>query len=290
MTHPPAVLTFLVSLVLILPSRTLAVEPSDHSVQPSRLKWQSLPDLPNDLGVAGPFVGIHNDCLIVAGGANFPQPVWESEKQWHDRVYVLEHASNGYAWKDGGRLPRRIAYGAAVSTDDGIVCMGGNDAEVTFDHVFLLRWNPTNDSIEQVEYPPLPRPCAYGQATLINDVIYLAGGQSGGGLDTAMNNFWALDLSQKDKPQSFHWQELKAWSEDPRAFNLTAQQHNGYEDCVYVISGRRNSGEDIEFLRDTWEFAPRTRSLATAPRLAAQRLCGNRHRLWAKPSVCTGGR
>ncbi|MBR90601.1 MAG: galactose oxidase, partial [Verrucomicrobiales bacterium] len=38
------------------------------------LKWEQLPLFPKDhIGVAGPFVGVHNDVLIVAGGANFPE-------------------------------------------------------------------------------------------------------------------------------------------------------------------------------------------------------------------------
>jgi SSS family solute:Na+ symporter len=35
------------------------------------LSWESLPPLSGQ-GGAGPFVGIHNDTLIVAGGTNFP--------------------------------------------------------------------------------------------------------------------------------------------------------------------------------------------------------------------------
>ena len=33
------------------------------------LSWTELPRLPDELGVAGPFAGVHNDALIVAGGA-----------------------------------------------------------------------------------------------------------------------------------------------------------------------------------------------------------------------------
>ncbi|SVD81223.1 uncharacterized protein METZ01_LOCUS434077, partial [marine metagenome] len=44
------------------------------------LEWKPLPDLPDPIGVAGPFVGVHNDALIVAGGANFPVP--EGESLW----------------------------------------------------------------------------------------------------------------------------------------------------------------------------------------------------------------
>ena len=45
------------------------------------LTWSDeIPSLPDSIGVAGPFVGVHGETLIVAGGANFPQPVWEREK------------------------------------------------------------------------------------------------------------------------------------------------------------------------------------------------------------------
>ena len=95
------------------------------------LKWEKLSKLPpvngqeENPGVAGPFVGIHNDALIIAGGANFPgKPLWETDKVWHDEIYVLvrEKDSEGdsYTWKDGGKLLRPLAYGTSVSTDKGV--------------------------------------------------------------------------------------------------------------------------------------------------------------------------
>ncbi len=221
------------------------------------LDWQRLPDLPNELGVAGPYVGVHDDTLIVAGGANFPSPVWETEKVWRDRIHVLLRTAGGYVWRNGGTLSRPVAYGAAVSTPDGVVCMGGNDGDSTFREVFVLRWDAVQQQVVRAEYPPLPRACAFGQAALIGSVVYLAGGQSEHGLDSAMNNFWMLDLSQRDDPNKFKWRSLEAWPGEPRAFNITATQHNGYDDCVYVISGRRQDGVDVEFLTDVWEFTPR---------------------------------
>jgi SSS family transporter len=223
------------------------------------LDWQQLPDLPNELGVAGPFVGVHNDALIVAGGANFPRPVWENDKVWHDAIHVLTRSADGYAWHSGGALPRPLAYGAAVSTPDGVVCMGGNDASATFQDVFVLRWDPESRQVTQASYPVLPRPCAYGQAALVGDVIYLAGGQSDLGLQSAMENLWALDLAQRDDPSAFVWRELPAAMGGPRAFNLTVHQHNGYDDCLYVLSGRRQDGDQVRFLTDVWEFTPKTR-------------------------------
>ncbi len=169
------------------------------------LAWRELPPLPDPLGVAGPFAGVHHDALIVAGGANFPKPVWENEKAWHDAIHVLVRSGDDYVWKEGGKLPRPIAYGAAVSTSEGIVCMGGNDGNETFDDVYLLRYDPDAAKILLTRYPQLPMPCAFGCAAILGNVIYLAGGQSDASLESAMNNFWSLDLSKKDDPRAFRW-------------------------------------------------------------------------------------
>ena len=225
------------------------------------LSWKELPPLPDSLGVAGPFAGVHNDALIVAGGANFPKPVWESEKAWHDRIHVLVKQGDGYVWKDGGKLPRSIAYGAAVSTPDGVVCIGGNNPKRTFDDVYLLQWDASAGKVTSTKYPSLPKPCAFGAAALVGDVIYLAGGQSGQSLETAMKNLWSLDLSKKNDPTEFVWNERTPCPGPSRALNITVHQHNGYNDCVYVMSGRRQEGPDarkVQFLRDVWEYTPST--------------------------------
>ena len=71
------------------------------------LHWSTLPVLPDapdggkHIGVAGPFTGVHNDALIVAGGANFPDgPPWrgESAKIYHDRIYILVKDGEGHKW------------------------------------------------------------------------------------------------------------------------------------------------------------------------------------------------
>ncbi|MFO7973457.1 MAG: sodium/solute symporter [Candidatus Hydrogenedentota bacterium] len=226
------------------------------SAQSGTLEWSELPPIPNPEGVAGPFVGVHNDALIVAGGANFPnEPRWEADKVWHADTYVLVHGEDGYNWLTAAPLPAPRAYGTAVSTPDGVLCMGGNDAATTFADVFLLQWEPAGRKLTRIEYPPLPKPCASGCATLIGNNVYLAGGQSGSTLDTAMTNFWMLDLSQHDAP-GFAWQELPPWPGPSRAYNITATQHDGYHDGVYVISGRRQGASGVQFLNDVWEYIP----------------------------------
>lgn len=239
------------------------------SPPPEVLDWQTLADLPDELGVAGPFVGVHNGALIVAGGANFPRPVWDSTKVWRDAIYVLTGTGDGDKWLCAGSLARPLGYGAAVSTIHGVLCIGGNDNRNTYREVFLLRWDAETRTITQTDYPPLPGPCAYGQAVVVDNVIYVAGGQSAAGLESAMNNFWALPLAVAATGSPSEWQSRPAWPGVARAFNIVASEHNGMDQCIYVISGRRQNGDDVEFLKDVWEFTPRTsswRRRADAPR------------------------
>ena len=64
----PARLTLLFALVSVAFAAATrnACAADDAGVAGSAvaLDWQQLPDLPDELGVAGPFVGVHNDALI----------------------------------------------------------------------------------------------------------------------------------------------------------------------------------------------------------------------------------
>lgn len=254
---------------VLWPSGSVSVADEQPGKPSVILRWSELPELPNELGVAGPFAGVHHDALIVAGGANFPKPVWENNKVWRDSIYVLTRNGENYVWTDGGTLPRPLAYGAAVSTDDGVVCIGGNDTDETLSDVFLLAVDAVTHQVSKTDYPPLPRPCAFGSATLVGQVIYLAGGQSGQTLDTAMKNFWSLDLSKKQDSTAFVWRQHDSFPGPSRALNLTLSQHDGAHPSVYVISGRRQEGDAIQFLKDCWQFTPQTgkwRQRAEAPR------------------------
>ena len=230
------------------------------------LDWTELPELPappgmeHHLGLAGAFAGVSGDALIVAGGANFTRPVWESQKVWHDEILVmvrgLSQSPAEYHWVTGFTLERPIAYGASVSTPHGVLCIGGNDAERTYDDVFLLLWDPIRQEIEQRRLPSLPEDCSYTSATIIGEKVYVAGGTKGLALETAQRNFWSIDLSGINS-EELVWQRLPPWPGPSRAFAISVAQHNGTDDCVYVLSGRHSNGTgEIEFLTDVYEFMP----------------------------------
>ena len=198
------------------------------------LTSDTLPPLPDPLGVAGPFVGVDGDAVIVAGGANFAPPVWEAEKAWHDAIWVLlaRGQEAGPRWLAGGQLERPLGYGVSVSTSKGVVCGGGNDATTAFAAAFLLTWNDHQQQVEQRPLPPLPQPSAYGSAAAIGDTVYVAAGTPSASLADATPRFWSLDLSGDDASR-WVWQELPAWPDfslEPPAADLDTAAADTDED------------------------------------------------------------
>ena len=256
-----------IGVVAMAGEQCWADEPSSQSY----FEWNAIAELPpsgdqsESLGVAGPFVGVSNDVLIVAGGANFPKPYWGETKVWHDDIWVLDKSGE---WLSGEKLPRPIGYGSSVTTDLGVLCMGGNDASQTYDDVFLLNWNPSTKEVQLESLPSLPTTLAYGAATTLGKKVYLAGGSETNELSTALKNFWVLDLDEKGS-DSFGWKELPAWPGPSRAFNIIAAQSNGREDQIYIFSGRREGDNgELEFLKDAYAYSPSNTSwkgLADSP-------------------------
>ncbi|MBM4017513.1 MAG: sodium/solute symporter [Planctomycetes bacterium] len=255
--------------------------------------WSQLPDLPpapgqaSQPGLAGAFAGVHADALIVAGGANFPQaPPWQGgAKKWWDDIYVLvkldpasaagalpETAPDGqalsglprYRWVyPKTRLPHPLAYGAAVSTPDGVLCIGGCDAERCYADVFRIRWDPTTQDVAIDPLPPLPGPLAFhGAAQIVDaargiDRVYVVGGQEGVKDPAATRTFLCLDLGELKAGREVRWQTLDPWPGPPRLLPVVAVQTFREDPCLYVFSGRDvQPGRQAVFLADAYRYTP----------------------------------
>ena len=138
------------------------------------LPWEKLPPIPDPEGFAAAFAGVSNGALIVAGGANIAGEKWGEtfRKQWHDSVFVLEKPDG--EWRSGFRLPRALGYGVSVTTERGVVCIGGSDSQRHHADVFLLEWR--DGRVVMTALPSLPKPCANACGALVGKVIYVAGG------------------------------------------------------------------------------------------------------------------
>ena len=216
-----------------------------------KLEWKSLPDLPGGFGVAGPFAGTHNDTLIIAGGANFPDGVpWRptadggtSAKVYYDTIHVVTKDGADYSIAEAkAKLPQVLGYGVSISTTDGVLCIGGEWRKDGVTHrsakVFALSFTDEQVVVDE-NYPPLPEVTTAAAGALVGKTIYIAGGDSGEG---ATQNFWSLDLTKRDT-DDFKWVKLPPWDGPARTHLLASAQSDGGTDCLYIFSGRMKDAQ-----------------------------------------------
>ena len=216
------------------------------------------PGIETQHGLAGAFSGIHNDVLIIAGGANFPgDKPWEGgEKAWWDDIYVLEKDRQGdYVWIDGGaKLPGKLAYGVSISTSFGVVCIGGDDGVNKRKEVFVLSWDAERRRVTHTPYPELPFPLAFMTGGVIGETIYIAGGHNGKGSTKA---FLALDLSKKGT-SDFKWRELESWPGPERMVPMSSVQSDGGNDAFFLFGGRNvQPSKQTQTLGDAYKWVPK---------------------------------
>lgn len=234
------------------------------------LEWEELSSLPSSqsgkahLGLAGAFAGVHNNALIMAGGANFPDKApWEGgQKVWWDEIYVMdgENEDQGFI-RQTVKLPQALAYGVSIPTDKGLLCIGGEDSSSVSNRVFLLQWNRATQEVTIEYLPNLPRPLAFMAGTSVGQTVYVVGGKESKAGD-ATHNFWSLDLSKDD----LVWEERSPFAAPPRLLPLATTQSNGQTDCLYLFSGRRvEKGKGTQVLSDAYEFNPTTNSWQSLP-------------------------
>jgi SSS family transporter len=239
-------------------------EPQGRSV----LAWDQLPSLPNGAGFAGPFAGVSNDALLVAGGTNFPNGrPWDGHpKVWHDSIFVLPEPQG--KWEVGGRLPRPLGYGVSLTTNEGLLCLGGGDKDRHYADAFILKW--INGKIEVVALPPTPRPAAFSCGAVLGRTVYVAGGQEQPDSSATLRAFWALDLSKRPEEQS--WQQLEPWPGRPRMLAVAAAQDGSFLifGGVDLVPGK-NGRSQREYLTDAYRFTPGQgwKRIADLPRAAA---------------------
>ncbi|MFP6619350.1 MAG: hypothetical protein VB877_08395, partial [Pirellulaceae bacterium] len=196
------------------------------------LNWIQLPLIPNQFGLGGPNAGVHNGALIVAGGANFPNgPPWQvgdkpkGNKVWHKKVFVLEKGDT--SWQSASQLSKPLAYAATVSTTEGVYLLGGESYGDVKDaasgkttptnhpvaDVLLVSWNQTTKKLKITEnaLPPLPRPCQYHRAAVIDRVIYVTASHTASPQSRQLDviSFCALDLKQRSGQR--RWKSLAPW-------------------------------------------------------------------------------
>jgi len=236
-----------------------------HWIYAGQIEWEKVTELPaisgkSHPGLAGCFAGHHQGVLLIAGGANFPEELpWNGgSKRWYDEIFILQKdGANRFTWSTSAlRLPGPLAYGVSVSTEKGVICVGGNNQHQCFSEVFRLSYSTEIRDVELDILPPLPVALAHMGGCLLNDVFYIAGGQQSMSDPEAGKRFFKLDLS-REGTDAFRWEELKSWPGPPRAFLVMTAQGDGETDCIYLFSGRDfGPGKETHMLSDGYKYNP----------------------------------
>jgi len=247
------------------------------AAEEGKLNWKALPDIPGKLGFAGPFAGVHNHALIVAGGANFPEGVpwrptaegYNSPKAYYNTIYLVTKNGDEYSIAESKtKLPQEIGYGVSIPTGDGLICVGGEWKENVKDEaakkynstihlsakVFMLKHANGDISVDS-DFPDLPKGTTAASGALIKEKIYITGGDSG---DGARKNFWVLDLA-KQGSVDFKWEAKEPWEGPARTHLITVSQSDGAADSLYIFSGRtKDESGQWHMLTDAHKFNPKT--------------------------------
>jgi len=221
------------------------------AAEPIEDSWRRLPDFPLAPGVAGVLAGRHDGVLIAAGGANFPgRPPWEGGvKKTYDDIFVLPPGAS--AWRPAGRLPAPRAYAAVVSVPEGLLVLGGENADGVCGDSLWLRW--TGGDVAVTPAPALPRPVSSPVAAVLDGRVYVAGGYTAGPPRAGTAGFFCLDLADP----AAGWRTLPAWPGPPRAQGVMA----ALAGAIYLLSGLElRAGADgspqAVYLTDAHRYRP----------------------------------
>jgi len=220
-------------------------------------QWETIAKLPPSggmkvqPGLAGAFAGIVNDKLIFAGGSNFPvAPPWEAgQKVWYDEIYVLGKTASGYNWIDAGTatLHKPLSNGVSVSTESGLLCIGGENKNGPSPDIFILSWN--GNKITQSIVGQLPPDFAASGAFNVAGQLYVTG--------TAITENKLIRISLKDLldgSSTPEWTFLEGSPGPPRLLPAYATQSDGQDPCLYLFGGRHVSNEGAEILSDGYYY------------------------------------
>jgi len=225
--------------------------------------WEQMTPWPDPVGVAGPFAGVSNGALVVAGGANFPDgmPWLGGQKKWHDAVYVLEKPDG--AWRVAGRMPKPLAYGVSASGLGGVICVGGENADGCASDAFLLKWDAAAGKVTVEALPSLPFPLSQACGTMAaspengrtRSRLYIAGGVTSTSVTEASDAFLALDL---DDPAA-GWEELPPCPGQARILAGAASTSGRFwlAGGASLKAGPDGRSARIRpYLSDAWSFDP----------------------------------
>lgn len=196
----------------------------------SAASWRDLPALPQAVG--GAFAGTIGDQLVVAGGSYWRGAPWipGSQKIYADAIYALTPRAK--RWREFGKLPQPLGYGASFSHDGALWLVGGQNEQGA--QRTLLRIDATGKVSEQGQ---LPEPLMMMAAAQHGKHFYLLGGQPN--LRACLRS---LDLTA--------WQTCPPWPGAGRFFAHATAAGS----ALYLAGGSDLINGKRHFLKDAYRL------------------------------------
>ena len=197
-------------------------------------------------GVSGAFAGfipkgfsVPSDRVLVAGGCNFPDvPAAEGgQKVFYTDIYAIALDGKEKWWR-AGSLPCALAYGASVTTPEGLVCLGGTaDGQKSEDFAVLLTLGTSGEAISR-DLPALPCALDNFAAAYGDGFIYVAGGLHDGIPNRqAFRLKWPLPASWFESQTGAAWEELPDVPGPARVQPAAAVQKGALASNFYLLGG-----------------------------------------------------
>lgn len=232
-----------------------------QNAKETALHWKIAAELPSldgksrSLGFAGPVTGVHNNVMVVAGGANFPNNMpWQGgKKKYYDDVYVyLKNKNTLKLHKKLFKLPFPVAYAACSSTPAGIIYAGGENEQGISSKVILLQWDGSNETIIDRELPELPVGLTNASATFKDGIVYVAGGETTGFVS---DRLYSLNINNPNSG----WTLLATIPKPVSHAVLVALDNGSHDASLYLVGGRmRNSNGISDLYNSVFQYSIRS--------------------------------
>lgn len=210
------------------------------------MQWKIAAKLPVErgqqkaLGFAGPVAGVHENVMIIAGGANFPGNMpWENgRKAYYNELYVYEKKGvQIIKHVKKFQLPSALAYAASCATSKGILCAGGENENGISKKVFLIKWDKKKSDIIIIMLPDLPVAVTNASATSNNGIVYIAGGETE---NAVSDHFFCIDINNVNGG----WKELPHLP-NPVSHAVMVSQTILQQNYIWLLGGRKKNSNDI---------------------------------------------
>ena len=172
--------------------------------------------------VSAPFAGVSGEYLLLAGGCNFPDvPAADGgAKRYYAEVWAKTKDQD---WTQVGSLPEETAYGASVSTPDGLLCLGGMNTDGAMRTVYLIYIDAAGQLVKK-DYPSLPVSMDNLAAAYCEGKVYVTGGNQHG---KPGRKLYSLDLETRT------WTELPDFPSAARVQPVLL----AISDALYLVGG-----------------------------------------------------